>query len=621
MREIGVQALPYIERWQTSGRFSAIKSRKGTVFIVKDRVRSDIGAKKPLQHWTCIDWGLVKKRVRNLRQRIYRATQNGQRNRVRSLMKLMLRSYSNLLLSVRRITQDNRGKNTAGLDGQTALTAEERVKLVTRLRDYSFWQVRPTKRVYIPKSNGKLRPLGIPVIENRVTQTIVKNALEPHWESRFGAHNYGFRPGRNCHDAIEQCFLRLRQGCDTWVLDADIRGAFDHLSHSFILNAIGPVPGRELIKQWLKAGYVDADMFYPTTEGAPQGGSISPLLLNIALNGMEEMVLSHTTTKVYQPSAHATSQALRKRKSPTYGYCRYADDLIVTAKTKTDIEAIVPKLQEWLKPRGLELNMDKTQIVNIQQGFNFLGFSIRHYNGKCLCRPQKEKVLAFLQRIRCWLKHNASITPAAVIYHLNPILRGWGNYYKHGVSKEVFSYVDHQLWKAIWRWCRRRHPKKSSQWVMGKYFQTLKGRAWTFATTVTDPAGKRKLLSLVRLAEIPIQRHIKVKGNASPDDPALQDYWAYRQTRYGKTYWDKGSKYYNVAQRQNWRCPICHDPLFNGEALHTHHLKQRKDGGIDGEDNLIHLHQACHQHLHQTKGVLSSGRLERLDRTTITSRS
>lgn len=188
-------------------------------------------------------------------------------------MKLMLRSYSNLLLSVRRITQDNRGKHTAGLDGQTALTAEERVKLVTRLQDHSLWQVRPTKRVYIPKTNGKLRPLGIPVIENRVAQTIVKNALEPHWEARFGAHNYGFRPGRNCHDAIEQCFLRLRQGCDTWVLDADIKGAFDHLSHSFILNAIGPVPGRELIKQWLKAGYVDADMFYPTTEGAPQGGS------------------------------------------------------------------------------------------------------------------------------------------------------------------------------------------------------------------------------------------------------------------------------------------------------------------------------------------------------------
>ncbi len=573
---------------------------------MKDRVHLDIGARKPLQHWTAINWGLVKKRVRNLRQRIYRATQNGQWNRVRSLMKLMLRSYSNLLLSVRRMTQENQGKYTAGLDGQTALTAEQRVQLVNRLQDHSLWQVHPTKRVYIPKANGKLRPLGIPAIENRIAQTIVKNALEPHWEARFEAHSYGFRPGRNCHDAIEQCFLRLRHGCDTWVLDADLKGAFDNLSHQYILDTIGPVPGRALIKQWLKAGYVEAEMFHPTTEGAPQGGPISPLLLNIALNGMEQMLSSFTTTRVYQPSIRAKSLALRKRTSPTYGYCRYADDFVVTAKTKEDIEAVVPILQAWLKPRGLELNLNKTQILNIQQGFHFLGFSIRHYKGKCLCRPQKDKVLAFLKRIRSWLKHNASISPAAVIHHLNPILRGWGNYYFHGVSKEVFSYVDHQIWWAIWRWCCRRHPNKGRRWIARKYFRPFKGRAWTFVTTVTDRAGNRKPLALVRLAGIPIQRHVKVKGTASPDDPALRDYWNHRQTRKGKTYWDKGSKYYKVAQSQNWRCPVCQDALFNGEALHTHHRKQVKEGGTDTEENLIHLHQACHHHLHKNGVVLSS---------------
>ena len=234
-------------------------------------------------------------------------------------------------MSIRRTTQENQGKLTPGLDGQVARTSEERVTLVKQMQTYTLWQVQPTKRVYIPKANKKLRPLGIPCLTDRVAQTMVKNALEPSWEARLEVHSYGFRPGRGCHDAIEQCFLRLRKGCDTWILDADLQGAFDNLSHQFILDAIGQVPGRELIKQWLKAGYVETDFFHPTTKGAPQGGSLSPLLLNIVLNGLGELLSGYTSVTVKQPSPDARRQKPYRRKLLTYGYCRYADGTPIQA--------------------------------------------------------------------------------------------------------------------------------------------------------------------------------------------------------------------------------------------------------------------------------------------------
>lgn len=570
---------------------------------MKDRVHQDIGATAPLHDWAAINWQLAKKRVKNLRQRIYRVTKNRQWNQVRSLMKLMLRSYSNLLTSIRRVTQDNKGKRTAGVDGERALSPEARIALVRQMQTYTPWQVKPARRIYIPKANGKQRPLGIPIIKNRTAQAIMKNALEPSWEVRFETNSYGFRPGRSGHDAIEQCHNRLKKGMDTWILDADIRGAFDHISHRFIQDALGYTPGRALVKQWLKAGYVEADRFHPTDSGTPQGGVISPLLANIALDGLQALLASHTHVKAYSYTQADGRRRVGRTKYHRYGFIRYADDFLVTARSRQDLEAIIPSIEAWLAERGLELNKDKTTIGHIDDGVNFLGFHIRRFNGRCYTLPQKEKVHTFLQQIRQWLKRYISATQAAVIHTLNPLLRGWGNYYRHGVSKGMFRYVDDQLWKMLWRWACKRHRNKNKHWIAQKYFMPANGARWTFNATVPTRGGRTKSITLLRLSDMPIVRHIKVKGIASPDDPGLAAYWYARQTRYGRLYWGEGSKLGVIAERQHWRCTGCGTHLFEEESLQTHHKVPVAKGGTDRAENLEHLHTICHQQVHQMRKV------------------
>ncbi|BAZ12347.1 RNA-directed DNA polymerase [Calothrix sp. NIES-4071] len=372
---------------------------------------------------------------------------------------------------------------------------------------------------------------------------------------------------RSTHDAIEQCFLRLSNGRDTWVLDADIKGAFDNIDHSFLLKIVEKLLGRELIKQWLKAGYVEAEIFNPTHSGTPQGGIISPLLANIALDGLDELLKKYTKTTIKIRKSGKRKGQQEKVKSPMYGYIRYADDFLITATSEEDIKAVVPIVEEWLKQRGLTLNQDKTSITHIEKGVNFLGFNLRQYRGKLLTKPQKEKVLAFLQKLRNWLKANISLPQDAVIAHLNQQLIGWANYYRTGVSKRIFSYVDHMVHKMLWTWATRRHPTKSKQWVKNKYFRTLGRRQWIFAAEAQDRRGKPKIESVIKISEIPIIRHVKVKETSSPDDPTLAEYWEKRRTSIGKTRWEKNSKYYKVAENQKWKCPICGENLLGASSF------------------------------------------------------
>ena len=419
---------------------------------------------------------------------------------------------------------------------------------------------------------------------------MVKNALEPSWEARFEGSSYGFRPGRSCHDAIEKIYVLARPNkTKKWVLDADIKGAFDNIAHKHLLETIGQVPGKELIKQWLKAGYMEQGELHATEAGTPQGGVISPLLANIALHGMEEALGVRYDKR---------GQIISKR-----AIARYADDFVVFCETQEDAEQAKQSLSTWLETRGLTLSVEKTRVIHLSEGFDFLGFNIKHYRStltksgwKLLIKPSKKSVQKIREKLREeWRKLQGSTNVQGILKRLNPIIRGWANYFRTAVASQTFSSLDHWMWQRQVRYTKRKHPNKPWHWKKNRYWGKLNPASedtWVFG----DKETGRYLL---KFGWLKIERHVLVKGKASPDDPQLREYWKGREKAKARNISPRQRK---LAQKQDSICPQCGTSLFNGEELHVHHQKPRHQGGTDEESNLLLIHLFCHQHIHG-KGV------------------
>jgi RNA-directed DNA polymerase len=542
-------------------------------------------ASREYEGWHDINWRAVHEEVRRLQARIVKATKEGRWGKVKALQHLLTHSFSGKALSVRRVTE-NQGKRTPGVDKQTWETPHDKQMAIRSLRQRGY-QPLPLRRVYIPKTNGKMRPLGIPTMKDRAMQALYLLALDPVAETTADPNSYGFRKERSCADAMSKCFeLLSRKGSAPWIMEGDIKSCFDRISHEWLLAHV-PMD-KAMLRKWLKAGYMEKHSFYETVDGTPQGGIISPVLANLALDGMEREIRNHFPLK---PD---------RSKDQVY-LVRYADDFIITGKSKEVLEEEVkPLVETFMRERGLELSPEKTTITHIEEGFDFLGQNVRKYGShkKLLIKPSRKNVKTFLTNIRGTIHRLKTVKAVEMARILNPKIQGWANYHRHVVSKRIYAHVDHAIWKALWHWAKRRHPEKNRRWIKNKYFGKRGDRDWVFFGEQSNNEGKTRRIWLQQAASTPIQRHTRIRTAANPYDPEWEIYYEERLgVKMARTLRGRRKLRY-LWEEQNGICPICNQKITKLTGWHNHHIVWRVLGGSDERENRVLLHPTCHRKVH-----------------------
>lgn len=526
--------------------------------------------------WKSIDWRKCEAQVKKLQERIVKARKDGRHGRVKSLQWMLTHSFAAKAIAVKRVTT-NDGKKTAGVDGVLWSTDKAKYEAVLDLKRNGY-KPQPLRRVFIKKANGKLRPLGIPTMKDRAMQALYLLALEPIAEVTADPHSYGFRKERCCQDAIQQCHTILcRENSPKWVLEGDIKGCFDHISHEWLLNHI-PMDTK-ILKKWLKCGVIFKGELFRTDEGTMQGGIISPTLANMTLDGMSDL-LATKNKRVCRKN--------EKKYSPMVNMVRYADDFIITGRTKETLEEIKPMLVNFLAERGLELSEEKTLITHIDEGFDFLGFNVRKFKGVLLTQPSKKCVKKFLDSIRYVIDSNKSCRQETLIRLLNPKITGWTNYYRCGASSRTFQRIDDQIFRKLWQWAKRRHPKKGKRWIANKYFHFYKSRRWRFLVE-SEKNGKKDIFPLKLAFETKILRHKKIKSEANPFDVEWKDYFEERMT-YKMLLSLKGrNSLLYMWNKQERKCPLCGQPITAETQWNVRELKEK------GQTVRYLVHDKCYK--------------------------